>query len=416
MELRKRRIEELAVEATLGFRVVILNGPRQSGKSTLLQAMHASMGGTLLSLDDREPLRSARTDPAGFVEHRSRPLFVDEIQRGGDPLILALKSFVDRHPSPGQFILAGSSRFLTVPGITESLAGRARIIDVWPFTQGELTGGSDRLIDLLFGVTSQLREVETDAVTRLEVFRRVTTGGLPDAVSMPNDRLRRAWQSDYVRTLIERDLRQMRFPRQVVDLPRLVTLIAQRTSEELVPASLAQALGLSHDTVTDYLGLLETIYLHHTLPAWTPGLTGRVTRRPKIHLVDSGLAATLLGTTPEVLTVPESPLAGPLLETFVVNELLRQTTWSDLQIRLYHYRDEAKREIDVIAELPDGRIVGIEVKAANDVDETDFRHLRYMRDKLGERFVNGVVIHIGGHPQTFGDRLTSMPVSAIWSA
>lgn len=416
MDLRQRRVESLAVEAATGFRVVILNGPRQSGKSTLMQAIHRSTGGTLVTLDDREPLRSARTDPAGFVADRPHPLFVDEVQRGGDPLILAVKSFVDREPIPGRIFLAGSSRFLTVPGLTESLAGRARIIDVWPFTQGEFIGGPDRFIDLLFGAAADLRQLELIAEDRPKVFRRVVMGGFPAVASLPSDRLRTAWFGDYVRTLIERDLRQLRTPRQVVDLPRLVTLIAQRTSHELVTLSMSHALGLSHETVRDYLGLLETIYLHHRLPAWSLGATGRVKRRPKLHMVDTGLAASILALSAESLSSPESPWAGALLETFVVNELVRQTTWSDLPVRLYHYRDEAKREVDVVVELPDGRVACVEVKSARDADETDFRHLRFMRDKLGDRFVNGVVIHLGNKPQPFGDRLTSMPISALWSA
>jgi uncharacterized protein len=415
MELRKRRVELLTREAAEGFRVLILNGPRQSGKSTLMQALHAELGGTSLSLDDREPLRSARTDPAGFVADRSHPLFIDEVQRAGDPLILALKSYVDRVPRAGSFFLAGSSRFLTVPTLTESLAGRARIVDVWPFTQGEVESQPDRLLDLAFGTTEVLRDLQVPVLTRLDTFRRVAMGGFP-AVFDLSERVRRTWHSDYVRTLLERDLRQLRTPRQVVDLPRLVSLLAQRTAQEFVVSSLAQATGLSDDTVKDYLGLLETIYLYTRLPAWTPGLTGRVSHRPKLHMVDSGVAASLLGTTADELSVPESHLAGPLLETFAANELVRQATWSDHGPRLYHFRDHAKREVDIIAELPDGRVSAFEIKAARDIDQQDVRHLAYLRDLLGDRFVNGIVLHLGQRPQSLGDRLTSLPISALWAA
>lgn len=413
-ELFPRRAESLLVEALSGFRVVIVNGPRQSGKSTLLELL-AKVSGTLVTLDDRAPLRTARTDPTGFVEGFGRPLLIDEIQRGGDPLVLAIKAAVDRAPREvGAFVLAGSSRFLTVPGLSESLAGRARIIDLWPLTQGEIFGGSDSFIDRAFRTPNDLRADDTEPLSRLDVMRRIVQGGFPGALAMPTERLRGAWFEDYRRTLITRDLTQISAIRQVDELPRLLQLLAARTGQELNVASLGRDAGINVETLRSHLALLETIYLHHRLPAWSTNFSARAKHHPKVHLVDSGLACDLLGVSADQLAVPTNAFAGSLFESFVVNEIVRQQTWSFERVHLGHFRDRDKREVDLILEARDGRIVAVEMKAARDVDEGDFRWLAYLRDRLGDRFINGIVVHLGERPLSFGDRLTALPVSAVW--
>jgi uncharacterized protein len=404
-----RRAEGLIAEALTGFRVVIVNGPRQSGKSTLLE-LFARESGSLVTLDDRDVLRVARTDPRGLIEGYPRPLMIDEVQRGGEQLVLAIKAAVDRAPQDlGAFVLAGSSRFLTVPGLTESLAGRARIIDLWPLAQGEISGGSDSFIDRAFAATP------TSFLTRLDVMNRITLGGFPAVHSMPTARLRSAWFEDYARTLVTRDLTLLSAIRKMDDLPRLVQLLAARTGQELNVASLARDAGINGETLRSYLSLLETIYLHLRLPAWSTNFTSRAKHHPKVHMVDTGLAANVLGLTAERLATPTHPMSGPLFETFVVNEVVRQQAWSEQRVRLGHFRDREQREVDLIVESGDGRIVAVEMKAARDVDETDFKWLVYLRDRLGDRFVNGIVVHLGERPLPFGDRLTALPVSAIWS-
>ncbi len=414
--LLNRRISRLAGELSTGFRILILNGPRQAGKSTLMGLLHSQSGGTMVTLDDLEALRASRSDPRGFVTGYPVPLFIDEVQRGGDPLVLSLKADADRNPNHfGRFILAGSSRFLTVPHLSESLAGRAAIVDVWPFSQGELSGGNDRLLDLAFGSTKDLRELVVPYVSRTEAAARIVQGGFP-AVRNMTSRLRDAWFETYLSTLTDRDLTEYRRPSRTVDVTRLTQLILGRTAQEVNAANIASGLGITADTVRSYLGLTETIYLHHQLPAWTGGHTGRIIKRPKLHASDTGIAAYVLNATEQSLAVPTSTAMGALFETFVVNEFAKQRTWSNTSARLFHYRETSGAEIDLIVEARGGAIVAVEVKAARDVDESDFRHLAALRDRLGDRFVNGLVIHLGEHPTSFGDRLTALPVSALWHA
>jgi predicted AAA+ superfamily ATPase len=417
MTLVPRRIEPLVDEALGGFRVVVVNGPRQAGKSTLLGLVAGSSDAAVLTMDDRPTLRLARTDPAGFVEGYPHPLFVDEIQRAGDPLVLAIKAWVDRHPNErGQFLLTGSSRFLTVPSLSESLAGRVRILDLWPFSQGEIEGTPDGLVDLLFESPDQIRHLDVPRLSRHQAMERVVLGGFPPVHDLNSHRLRTSWFADYRRTLVQRDLSELRRIRQGVDLPRLFRLVASLTAQELNVASLARALDLSSDTVRDYLALLETIYVHHTLPAWSGGMVSRAKRRPKLHMVDSGLCAATLGLDAQRLAVPTEGLAGPVLETFVVGELRKQQSWSQVDFELLHFRDRKQREVDVVLEATDGRIVAVEIKAAVDVDDHDVRHLGYLREILADRFVHGIVLHLGHRPMPLGDRLTALPLSSLWAA
>jgi uncharacterized protein len=257
--------------------------------------------------------------------------------------------------------------------------------------------------------------LEPDKLRREEVLDRVVRGGFPEAHRIKEPRHRAGWFHDYVETLIRRDLTELSRIRSGVDLRRFVSLLAGRSAQEVNIASLARHAELGEDATRAYLALFETIYLVHQLPSWSTSATTRAKRRPKLHFVDSGVAADLLQASVESLRQPTSTIVGALLETFVASELARSSTWATSRIRLSHFRDRDKREIDIIAETADGHIAGVEVKAAIDVDESDFRHLIYLRDRLGDRFVNGVVLHFGERPLPFGDRLTALPVSALWT-
>lgn len=410
-------VEPVLREAMDDARVVVVNGPRQSGKSTLLDLVAADRGQRRQSLDDVDLLRAARTDPAGFVSERSTPLFIDEVQRGGDRLVLSIKAEVDRrHTETGLYVLAGSSRFLTVPQLSESLAGRVRIIDLWPLSQSEIDRIQSGFIAAVFGGAHRLREMAPQLLTRREVMERVARGGFPASVRMVSERARAAWFGDYARTLLERDITELSRIRLSSDLPRLLRLIAARTSQELNLADLARDADLTADSVRTFLALFETIYLHFPVRAWSANLTSRSVKRPKLHMVDSGLGVDLRGISATSLAEPNSPDAGPVLESFVVSEVARLASASGLRLGLYHYRDREKREVDLLLETRDGNIVAIEVKATKSVTEDDFKHLRYLRDRVGDRFIVGIVMHLGAQPLSFGDRLVALPVSALWAA
>jgi predicted AAA+ superfamily ATPase len=380
----------------------------------LLEQLHIERGGSFRSMDEDLERTAAKADPEGYVASLPRPVFLDEVQRVGERLILAIKSATDRDGRAGQFFLSGSTRFLTVPTISESLAGRVAILDLWPFSAAERAGTRVELLDLLLSEPRSLLAHDTSSVTRLEYFRIACAGGFPEVVRRSPGRPRSRWFSDYLRTVTQRDVRELKQIEQTERLPRFMRYLAGMTAQEFNIAEAARAMGVDASTVRSDLALFETVYLVHRLPAWSRNLTAKVKKRAKIHVVDTGFAAWLRGQGPDALAQPAAAGAGSILETFVVNELLKLRVVSSTEVEFAHFRDRDQREIDCVGETFDGRVIGIEVKAAATVDLRDFRHLSFTRDRLGSQFVAGVVFYTGQRPLPFGDRLLALPISLLW--
>lgn len=394
-------------------RVVVVSGARQVGKTTLVRRLVSERGGTYLTLDQPAVADAAREDPDGLVRDRMEPVVIDEVQRGGDDLVRAIKRAVDDEPRPGRFLLTGSARFTTVPGISESLAGRAALVDLWPLSQGERDGVLEGFLDRLFDDPDSLVE-EGLSLPRQELFERVVAGGYPEATALPPGRRRDRWFDGYVRTLIQRDIRELADLRRLDDIPRLLRLLAARSAQELEVSDLATEAGLPRSTLQDYLPLLETVFLLSRSPAWSRNVTSKVVRRPKGYLTDSGLAAYLLGVDARGLLAPEARDRGALTETFVVGELRKQRTWARERVEVHHFRDRSGPEVDVVLETPRGRIAALEVKSGVTVRSSDLAALRLLRDRVGEAFVAGILLHAGDGVHRFGDRLLALPIPVLW--
>lgn len=412
----RRHLGPRVLEYATDFRVTMVNGARQAGKTTLLNQVREQLGGGLVTFDDSAELAAARSDPHGYVEAAPRPFLIDEVQRAGEPLILAIKAAVDRDPRPGSFVLSGSTRFLTIPKFSESLAGRAALVELWPFSVAERAGVVPDLVQQLFANPDALLTGNASELTRHQYMQLVCVGGFPEVTARKSPRSRAMWFSSYLTTVTQREVRELAQIRHLDTLPRLLRLLAAVTAQELNPTEIARGLGLSPDTVRNYLPLLETVYLVRQLPAWSRSLTAKVKRRPKLHLTDSGLAASLMNQSPDALARPGNSAAGALLETFVVNELTKLAGSCDEQVELYHYRDRDGQEVDCVLETPAGQVVGIEVKASASVEAPDFRHLAMVRDKIRDQFTAGVVFYTGSRSLKFGDRLLALPVSALWNS
>jgi len=392
-------------------RVTVVTGPRQAGKTTLVQSQLGS--GTLRSLDDQGTLNAAIADPAGFLALGTRPLVIDEVQRAGEPLVRAIKLAVDRDPGPGQFVLTGSSNFLTVPTISESLAGRAGFVEVWPFTQGEISGQPDRFIDRALTGPTAFGAYQPGRFSRRDLLERACTGGYPEVHRLAA-RERPGWFRDYVLTTIERDAVQLSGIRKVAEMGQLLRLFAARTGCELVMQGIIDDAPLERQAVYDHRAWLEIIHLITTLPAWSRNLTRRVKRHPKIFLTDPGLAAWLLGKTPDALDDPSDPATGQLVETFVFDELRRQLTWAATDVTLYHWQDRSGAEVDIVLEAADGRVAAIEIKTGQTAKPEWFRWLGQMRDTIADKFMTGIALYAGNDVLPFGDRLIAAPISSLW--
>lgn len=409
-----RAIATLAEEYLSGLRVLILNGARQSGKTTLMQQIQGAVGGELRSLDDDDTLTAALADPAGFVTADERPLMIDEVQRGGDRVVLAVKSQVDRSREAGQYVLAGSTRFLTAPTLTESLAGRAGVLEVWPFSQGELEGRREHFVDLLFTDHTRLSRLKPPGIDRMEYLERVVRGGYPELQHINSARARDSWFRSYVASVTERDVREMARVREASAANLLLRALAATTAQELVTQTLSSRTDLSRATVDRYVHLLESVFMIHQLRPWSRNGLNRAIRRAKVHVVDSGLAAHLMGMTSASLARPTQRETGQLVETFGVNEIAKQASWADAQVRLHHYRHRDGAEVDLVLENARGQVVAIEIKAAMGANAGDFKHLRKVQQTVGDDFLHGIVLHLGERVLPFGDRMTALPLGCLW--
>lgn len=406
------RHAERAVDAAMGdTRVVLVNGARQSGKSTLVRSLGGARNAEWRTLDRSVTRRAAITDPTGFVADADA-MVIDEVQRAPE-LLLAIKESVDADPRPGRFLLTGSARVLGLRGVADALPGRMETIELWPFSQGEIDSTQDGFVDAVFAEGPSLRHQSTE--TRRGYAERVVRGGFPEAVARDDQRRRSRFFDSYLSDLINRDVIQLSEIERGTEMRALTRLLAARSGQLLVPAALGNDLGLSRPTVTRYLSLLEEVFLIKRIPAWSRNLSSRAVGAPKVAMVDSGIAANLLDVDAKRLLQPDGAF-GSLLEGFVLMELSRQLTWSEQRAELYHYRTKDKVEVDGVIENRRGQVAGIEIKAASTVREDDFRGLRHLADRLGDDFVVGLVLYTGDQTLSFGRRQLAVPVSALWEA
>jgi len=387
--------------------VVLLNGPRQCGKTTLVDQL---IGGhrSYLTLDDDTVLASARSDPAGFLRGLDRAS-IDEVQRAPE-LLRAIKRTVDQDRRPGRFLLTGSADLLALPRVSESLAGRMEVITLLPLAHAELLRRRPRFLDHAF--KGKLGSV-VEPVLGPDLVELILAGGYPDLLARAPSR-RQQWARDYARAVIARDVRDIAEVARLDEMPRLMRALAHHASQLLNFAELGGQLGFDAKTARRYLGILEQVYLVRRVEPWFTNRLKRMVKTPKLHFLDAGLLAALRGLTAERLSSDREAL-GALLETFVFSEIAKLITWTDREVTVHHYRDKDQHEVDLVLERDDGAIVGIEVKASATVNEHDFGGLRRLARACGDRLKLGLVLYDGETSVPFGERLFAAPISTLWS-
>jgi hypothetical protein len=411
LPLYPRFAEPRLAEALGDNPVVLIHGPRQSGKTTLAQMVGNRRGYTYFSFDDEVTRAAAEADPAGFVADLPARTTLDEVQRVPG-LFSALKTAVDRNRTPGRFLLTGSANVLLVPRLADSLAGRMEILRLFPLAQAELAGRASRFLEGLFGGTFKMRRFERLGPGLAE---RIASGGYPAALARANPRRRMAWYGNYIETLVQRDVRDLARIASLDVLPRLLALAAGQTGRLLNVSDLASPFHLSRPTIRDYVTLLERVFLVEELPPWHSNRLSRLVKTPKLHVGDTGVACALLGLDAKGLWHDRGML-GQVLETFVYQELRRQASWLEDEIRFHHFRDKDGAEVDLVLERGARQVAGIEVKAAATVRAADFRGLRKLAAAAGKRFATGVVLYDGEASVSFGDGLHAVPIRALWES
>jgi predicted AAA+ superfamily ATPase len=413
----ERRLLEVASERLEDEPVVALQGPRTVGKSTMLAELADSRGVMVVDLDEPATRAAVLADPDTFVDGPS-PVCIDEYQHV--PAVLdAIKAQLNRDLRSGRYVITGSTRYDALPTAAQSLTGRLHLLTVWPLTQGEIGGVRENLLAALIDDPAGAAPHGTiSASTREQYIARVTAGGMPIPLTRSSQAARNRWFDDYIKLVLERDVRELSRLRQREQLPALLRRLAAQTAGVLNVTSAANQAGLERTTAADYVKLLEAVFLIMRLPAWGTTLRARATRAPKIHVVDAGVAARLLRLTPEKLARRDaSSLSqfGHLLETFVVGEIVRQASWLEKVSTVGHWRTSDGDEIDLVIEREDGGIVAFDVKAASQAVGSDMRHFRKLRDALGERFLVGATLYTGTRAYSLGDRLHAIPIDQIWT-
>jgi len=396
--------------------VILLQGPRSVGKSSLLREIAIKCGASVLDLDDLATRDAVAADPGTFVAGPS-PVFIDEYQKA--PLVLdAIKAELNRDGSPGRFIITGSTRHDALPAAAQALTGRLHSLPVYPLSQGEIAGVTEHLIVDLFADPTAVVPAPVSTTTRDEYIERIVVGGFPMSLNRPSAASRNRWFDDYIRLTLERDVRELKKVRQDAALSQVLGKLAGQTAQVLNVNQVASDLRLSEHLVSSHTKLLEAVFLVHRLPAWGTTLTSRSSSNPKIHVMDSGVATRLLRLSPEKLAKrhPASLTElGHLLETFVVGELMRQVSWLDGFAGVGHWRTWDGDEVDLVVERDDGAIIAFEVKTSSRVRAEGFNPMRKLRDRMGDAFLAGVVLHLGQRTYTFEDRLHVMPVDRLWA-
>lgn len=414
--MNKRTIYTQLMEALSDTPVVFLRGARQTGKTTLVKQLADDSSGTetsrqYISLDSATALAGALDDPTGFLQGLKKPLIIDEAQRA-TALMLAIKEDVDRERHAGRYLLTGSANILTLPGIADSLAGRMEVLTLYPLSQGEIAGTQEDFISALFQKEFPLKQTG-NALTKEALLEAIALGGYPEVLSRSNSKRRAAWFDSYITTLVERDIRDISNVQDISGLIRLLRLLGVRSGTLHNQAELSRSVGMPASTLGRYIPLLEALFLIWFLPAWSSNLGKRLVKSPKIHVCDSGLACHLCGADAERLA-DDSIMTGRLLESFVAGELLKQSSWTEHLVSLYHYRSQSGEEVDVVLEDRAGRVAAVEVKLAASVASHDIKGLASLRDALGDRFVRGVVVYTGQEVMPMGDRIFAVPIGMMF--
>ena len=391
--------------------VVLIHGSRQCGKTTLAQKVGQQRGYHYLTFDDVNLVAAAKADPVGFIDRLDGRVILDEIQHVPE-LFSSIKQSVDANRQSGRFLITGSANVLLLPRLADSLAGRMEIMQLRPLSRCEIEhSGSGLLAQLLdhnygFNRSSKLGE---------QLAEYIVAGGFPEPLQRQNERRKRQWYHNYIETLVQRDLRELARISNLDAIPKILQLAAIQSAQLLNMSAIAAPFQMSRQTISSYFSLLQNIFLVEVLPAWHGNHGKRLVKTPKVHMADTGLSAVLLGVNADRLNNDRTML-GHLLESFVYNELRRQASWADADLRFYHFRDKDQSEVDIVIEKNGDELIAVEVKASATVSEKDFRGLKKLQATAKLNWNIGIVFYDGERALSFGEQMYALPISSLWQS
>lgn len=406
-----RGIQPRVLDALADTPVVLLSGPRQAGKTTLVRQLAGSTR-RYLTLDDEVTCLAAKEDPVGLIRSIDSAV-IDEIQRAPD-LLLAIKKTVDEDRRPGRFLLTGSANLMTLPSVADSLAGRMETLVLLPLAQSEIAptpGASMSWLDALFA-----GEILTATVPRVgdALVEQVIRGGYPEALTRTDNRRRKTWARQYIDALIQRDIKDIASIDKLDQAPRLLKALAQTAGQLCNYSRLGGQVGIDHKTASKYIAVFEQMYLMQRVTIWSGNRLSRLLKTPKLQFLDSGLLSVLVDFSD---TLAQRKLFGQLLENFVFAELRKQITWAEGEYGIFYYRDKDQNEVDFVIENASADIIGIEVKAAASVSANDLVGLKKLAGLAQQSFKAGIILYDGTETlplgQAGGRTLWAMPISTL---
>ncbi|MCY3624930.1 MAG: ATP-binding protein [Candidatus Dadabacteria bacterium] len=392
--------------------VVFLNGPRQSGKTTLVRELARNeYPAEYVSFDNVTHMEAAYASPESFLGRRGGPVIIDEVQLVPD-LFRALKIVVDEARlgegrSNGMFLLTGSANIMVLPKLSDSLVGRMSVRTLYPFSACEVFSAEGNFPERLFSADF------ADMGKEYALSEAIESATFPEVSGKPAHE-REEWFDGYLATILQRDVRTITELEKIGILPRLLRVLAARAGKLMNDAEIARDVGLNQVTGKSYRGILQAMFLSFDVRPWYRNVGKRLVKSSKGYIVDTLLLCHLLGRSLEGPSGRWSDFYGHAVENFVASELRKLLSFSDMRAELFHFRTADGKEVDFVLERPDGSVAGIEVKASKRVVSSDFKGMEALRDLAKDDFVCGVVLYPGEDVVPFGERFLAVPLSALW--
>ena len=410
-----RRLATHVLDALEDFPVVYVNGPRQAGKSTLVQSLAADRWpAEYVTFDDASMLGAADASPETFLRAYDKNLVLDEAQMAPG-IFRALKILVDdarlnnASTANGRFLLTGSANVLALPGLSDAMVGRMSIHTLYPLAAVEVTKSSNSFLSTL--MSNNFYPGKADSEIRVtEIIRQA---GFPELIGK-NAKASERWFESYITTILQRDVRQIAQIEKLGVLPNLLRILASRAGGLINEADIARSIGQNAVTAKNYRVLLQMLFLTFDVKPWFRNIGKRLVKSPKGYLVDTSLLCHLQQIDLEKTASSDPHIFGHIIENFVATELLKQLSFSDLRAELFHFRTSDGKEVDFVVEQPNGLLAGIEVKGRDAVSNKDFNGLRVLQQQTGRDFVCGIILYRGNKYIPFGDQLWAVPLSALW--
>ncbi len=389
---------------------LLVVGPRAVGKTTSARRLAR----TVVSLDVPAEAAAFRFDADAALAAMREPVLLDEWQEVPE-LIGAVRRAVDNDSRPGRFLLTGSVRARRWADAWSGI-GRITNVRMYGLTMREIVGRSDgpSFLERLAGAALGAFPAPTDPPDLLRYIELALGGGFPEPVLHLTGRPRQAWLETYVDQLVTRDAQALGETRDPVLLRRYFEALCVNTAGVAAEKTVYDAAGINRMTAGAYERLLTDLFVFEAVPAWSSNRLLRLTHAAKRYLVDSSLVAAALRLD-EQAVLRQGDLLGRVIDTFVASQLRPEAKLSRLRPRLYHLRDrEGRHEIDLLAELGGGDVIALEVKASAAPNRSDARHLAWLRERIGPRFLAGAVLHTGPRPFVLDERILALPICSIW--